>query len=553
MPRELQNCLHLAFQQGYGRPTARPNSDLWLQLIRGALQRLGAAPVAPRPVELVFDGDKIWSLVLDVAHPPSPRDFRLKPKPQNLRGKPLPAEADFRALLPFRPVPPLPPLQQDPLPDVKEPQLEPLPEIPPEPVLEPLPELPAQIADALQQGQEAYVRKYVEAHELSPSALFRCALCALILMVVVLSAGFAARLLVLILVGFIGGVIALGIMVGVADYREARRRHFQGVAAKRWRQLRHKAELIQLQRKAIESRNLERQRSWPQVLADIERQRREVCERNKRLIHEYEQSRVRRAEVERKNAERRKVWEIETADLRKQRQVAEEHNDRIRKAMELYEQERNERSRRRDRASAELKRILCKWQAESDEFARQFRRRFEDLERLKAEYDALRKEYENKRLALARVCRKNQLEGFLAGHLIGRGIINCLGQSRLAALYSRGVFTARDVEPSRIDAIPGVGRVLQHRLLAWRESLEKNFLSRAGGLTQDEISRLCALSSEYLDRVRGLESQMRAGVAELESITRSGHARKDALERDAARWVEEGAQAEADLEVLQKQ
>lgn len=78
------------------------------------------------------------------------------------------------------------------------------------------------------------------------------------------------------------------------------------------------------------------------------------------------------------------------------------------------------------------------------------------------------------RLAALRSIEK-QREQFLDGFRLAKEKVPGIGPSRVATLSSFGIETAWDVDPYRIEAIPGFGPATAAKLIAWRQTKEARF------------------------------------------------------------------------------
>jgi DNA-binding helix-hairpin-helix protein with protein kinase domain len=82
-----------------------------------------------------------------------------------------------------------------------------------------------------------------------------------------------------------------------------------------------------------------------------------------------------------------------------------------------------------------------------------------------------------------------QREQFLTRHVIEQAKLFNIGPARCAVLRSWGIETAADIDEAKLDDIPGFGRNLRDRLVAWKEGLERSFVFVPPTLTQQPRDR----------------------------------------------------------------
>ncbi len=108
------------------------------------------------------------------------------------------------------------------------------------------------------------------------------------------------------------------------------------------------------------------------------------------------------------------------------------------------------------------------------------------------------------------------LPEWLASHPVSEAGIEGLGPTRLESLAGSGIGTARDVTPSSVSRVEGIGPVLADRLMRWRSSVEGRY--RALLSTPAARSRLSAGLVRFAKRKAQVlaEAERALGLAEAE-------------------------------------
>jgi DNA-binding helix-hairpin-helix protein with protein kinase domain len=189
--------------------------------------------------------------------------------------------------------------------------------------------------------------------------------------------------------------------------------------------------------------------------------------------------------------------------------------------------------------------------AERDVSVDPLQRKFAELRRLKASYEAAEQERAADQQKLAKNARDVQLRHYLASQMIRTHAIPGVGPKRKTTLAAWNIHTASDVTPQALAAIQGFGPALQATMLAWRRSLEAAFVFDAKKAVpqheQDAIDYRCRRKKA------DLEQQMRSGAAEMTRVASAIRQRRTTVGRDLEPSARAWAQASADLETLQRE
>jgi DNA-binding helix-hairpin-helix protein with protein kinase domain len=200
-----------------------------------------------------------------------------------------------------------------------------------------------------------------------------------------------------------------------------------------------------------------------------------------------------------------------------------------------------------------LERAKFKWEAAEAEWA--LRASSEEFSRQKTLLQELRDAWDQ--LPALRSRRHEELKNdhwalqrnrYLDGYRIAEARIEALTTERLAFLASYGIETAADIDIKRFNAVPGLSNRLLESLLAWRTSIERDFMY-APTLPIDpaEIARV---EREIQADARQLESQVRIGLASLKQVRRQIEAARRSLKGPTEEAYRYYAQAQIDAAVL---
>ncbi|MBD2745987.1 hypothetical protein IC232_04660 [Microvirga sp. BT688] len=200
-----------------------------------------------------------------------------------------------------------------------------------------------------------------------------------------------------------------------------------------------------------------------------------------------------------------------------------------------------------------LDRAKFKWEAAEAEWV--LRTSADEFSRQKASIQTLREGWD-KLPALSR--RKHdelkqnqwalQRRRFLEGFLITDARIDGMSNERRAFLASYGIETAADLDIARFNAVPGLPTRTLDSLIAWRTSIEQDFLFNPN-LPVDPVD-IARVDRELLAERRRLESQMRNGLANLKQIRRDIEAARRTLKEPTERAYRHYAQAQIDAAVI---
>jgi DNA-binding helix-hairpin-helix protein with protein kinase domain len=165
-----------------------------------------------------------------------------------------------------------------------------------------------------------------------------------------------------------------------------------------------------------------------------------------------------------------------------------------------------------EKAEREHQNLLRRWQADASR--EKFRRKFQELESLKANVEALEEERKKQIKALDSNRKSVQLEKYLDRYRLERAKISGIGESRKAVLISYGIETAADIKADAISKIPGFGQALTQELLGWRKSHERNFRFNPNeAIDPVEINKVnLQIQNQRADLLRGLQSGVSALV-----------------------------------------
>lgn len=144
-----------------------------------------------------------------------------------------------------------------------------------------------------------------------------------------------------------------------------------------------------------------------------------------------------------------------------------------------------------------------------------------------------------------------QLHTYLDGFSIRRANISGIGPTKTTTLISFGVETAADVNSVTILQVPGFGKVMTGKLIAWRRAYEAQFRYDRTPNIQDAADERALRGHFALEKAK-LECSIRDGLAALQNAkphldTLSSKVRSDSMLSEA---LAARAQAECDLKEL---
>jgi len=155
-----------------------------------------------------------------------------------------------------------------------------------------------------------------------------------------------------------------------------------------------------------------------------------------------------------------------------------------------------------------------KWKAEAGDA--EFTAQLSALTHAKQRYEAIEQEYRNALSALQRTSKERQEKKFLENCHLDACSSPRLTENRRAALRSFGIETAADIDPHRIQTIPGFDAALAHELVSWRKQQEGRF-------DFDEEKRASAsdiqgLIHTFQPKIRPAEREILGGIEKLYAI-----------------------------------
>jgi DNA-binding helix-hairpin-helix protein with protein kinase domain len=172
------------------------------------------------------------------------------------------------------------------------------------------------------------------------------------------------------------------------------------------------------------------------------------------------------------------------------------------------------------------------------------------LQRIKTDFESLPSKHQRLMQELHASIRDKQLAAFLDNVLIAGGEIEGIGPTRISALASFGVETAKDIEYNRVVQVQGIGDALAKRLLAWKGRIAGQFrFDPARGVPQQDVN---SLNARIATERTQLERDMRDGTTQLQNLHSSALSIRQAarIRLDAASRALD--QADADVAVNRK-
>ena len=170
------------------------------------------------------------------------------------------------------------------------------------------------------------------------------------------------------------------------------------------------------------------------------------------------------------------------------------------------------------------------------------------LAELKREHDAMAGQRAAELRTLAGNRQQQQLRAHLEAFEIASAKIPGVGKAKVATLLSYGVETAADIDPARIEAIPGFGPRTAANMLAFRRSCEAAF--RFDATRAVAPAEVAAMDGMLGQRRAKIEAELAAGLAQLRSILAAEARHREALAGSAAELRPLYAQAMADARAL---
>jgi DNA-binding helix-hairpin-helix protein with protein kinase domain len=135
-------------------------------------------------------------------------------------------------------------------------------------------------------------------------------------------------------------------------------------------------------------------------------------------------------------------------------------------------------------------------------------------------------------------------------HLIADADIPTIGAGRKQVLASNSIFTAADIDYSRIRGIKGFGDVLTSNLLAWKEEVLRQF--RFDPTTAVSPAEQRAITVKFRNGQQQILAQLGQEIGKLEALAPACQAALQKLIPELQRAVALFEQADADLHLLDR-
>ncbi len=180
--------------------------------------------------------------------------------------------------------------------------------------------------------------------------------------------------------------------------------------------------------------------------------------------------------------------------------------------------------------------------------AAQFEATRQALVAFKREHDAMPRQREAELRGLAANRQQQQFRAHLESFEIANAKIPGIGKAKVATLLSYGVETAADIEPARIEAIPGFGPRTAANMVAFRQACEAAF--RFDAARAVEPTQVAAMEGMLAQRRAKVEANLAAGLAQLRAMLVAEARHRVALAGNAAELRPMYAQALADARAL---
>ena len=158
------------------------------------------------------------------------------------------------------------------------------------------------------------------------------------------------------------------------------------------------------------------------------------------------------------------------------------------------------------RAAAEWKSLALHYGTEFEVAKMKLSGVRDELQNLRAAYDAERLQFEQEMFA-------RQRDAFLRGHFISGAIMDYVGAEWIPLLTSFGIETAYDVEPQRLAEVPRCRQAVVECLVDWRRKVEARFhFNEAKGVPAADLHDL---AMKYLRKRQELEAALAEGLIAL--------------------------------------
>jgi DNA-binding helix-hairpin-helix protein with protein kinase domain len=185
-------------------------------------------------------------------------------------------------------------------------------------------------------------------------------------------------------------------------------------------------------------------------------------------------------------------------------------------ALSPWHRERHRRQAARRHALADLEDVEREWRHRVSDYARESAGHSQRAERLVSEYRELPKRFQAELQRLRASAEEMARLRHLRLHQIADADIPKIGTGRIQILASYGISTAADLEPRRVQAVKGFGKVLAGNLFAWKIQVLATFrFNPAAGVPPGEQRQLVA---KFQGRQAALFAELGRYVAHMESL-----------------------------------
>jgi len=187
-----------------------------------------------------------------------------------------------------------------------------------------------------------------------------------------------------------------------------------------------------------------------------------------------------------------------------------------------------------------------KWIAEAGDAG--FTSQVNALNTLRAQYEAIEKDYQKALDDLQNTTKERQQKKFLENCYIENCTSPRLGENRKAALRSFGIETAADIDMHTIMGIPGFDTAIANELVAWRKRQEQLFVyDDKKGVSPSDVQNLI---HTFQPRIRPVEREFLLGVENLHAIQQKILRNRAKFQSVIEKSARDLAQAEANFSVF---
>ena len=187
-----------------------------------------------------------------------------------------------------------------------------------------------------------------------------------------------------------------------------------------------------------------------------------------------------------------------------------------------------------------------KWIAEAGDAG--FTSQVNALNTLRAQYEAIEKDYQKALDDLQNTTKERQQKKFLENCYIENCTSPRLGENRKAALRSFGIETAADIDMHTIMGIPGFDTAIANELVAWRKRQEQLFVyDDKKGVSPSDVQNLI---HTFQPRIRPVEREFLLGVENLHAIQQKILRNRAKFQPVIEKSARDLAQAEANFSVF---